>query len=152
MSPPHSLRRALALGAVALFCLSVPELAHGSDRESQNREDFTEEVMSCEEAMSKLARCCGEFDPTRFRCVDDDRTFEGCGGGLYRERTLPLLDLKESQCIRELPCDALAQTKVCDRVKAASERTTKTTLESAPDSSDRTGTSEGALTRPAVCP
>jgi len=142
-------RRALALGSIALLLLSVPQVARG--RES-NSEDFTAEVLSCEEAMSKLGRCCPDFTPTIYRCVDEESTFSGCDGGLYRSRTLPLLNESESHCIRELPCEALSQTKVCDRVKAAKERRTTTTLEEAPDSSDRVGSTTGSLSRPAVCP
>lgn len=149
MRPLPDLRRPLALGSVALLLLSVPQVARG--RES-NREDFTAEVLSCEEAMSKLGRCCPNFTATIYRCVDEESTFSGCDGGLYRSRTLPLLNESESHCIRELPCEALTQTKVCDRVKAAKERQTTTTLEEAPDSSDRAGSITGSLTRPPVCP
>lgn len=146
------LRRAGALGALCLVALSVPRFAAGADGDERERHDWTEEVVSCEEAMSKLARCChDDFTLDGKACTDEDSTSTGCDGGRYRTQLKPLLDLAESQCVRGTPCDDLHRLGICHRVQVAEARSKTTTIEGA-EGGTATGSTVGSLQRKAVCP
>jgi hypothetical protein len=60
----------------------------------------------CEEAAARLKDCCPDLDPARIRCD------HGCDN----ERLA--IDESESECIRDLDCDAVKEQRVCERVLA----------------------------------
>lgn len=87
-------------------------------------DDLTGEVVSCEEAIGHLEKCCPDFDAVRDgQCVDDKYKKTG-GGCVYDDYTstttgyrLPEMTLAESQCVRTSSCDELIAKGICDRVK-----------------------------------
>ncbi len=135
-------RRAFVV--VALFSLVFPTL---SARASSGRSDFDETVLSCEEALAKLQRCCPDFDPMRVDCVDDKVDNTGCGFHTYG-RVLPAYTQAESTCIREMPCDALVNKGVCKRAQAIMRRG-QTWSE---DLDTGSTTTKNDDKQPAVCP
>lgn len=123
-----AMRKLLLPGVLLLLLLGIrPQSARGSD----DREDLTEEVLSCEEAVAALDECCPNFDPREVACEDHthvgedgDAPKDGSGGcGDYNYRLVPDLDLEQSRCIRDMPCDALIRTSACERARSSpSER------------------------------
>lgn len=90
-----------------------------------DEDDLTEEVLSCEEAVSKLVECCPGFDPYKIECKDI--TFDNeqwtCGTTFYANgHQLPAFNREESQCIRERSCSELAVKGVCLRAQQAMPR------------------------------
>jgi hypothetical protein len=64
-----------------------------------------EDELECEEAVAHLRSCCPGFDVHAFHC-------EYIAGCLYS--TYPDLDVGTSQCIRELDCDTVVASKLCE--------------------------------------
>lgn len=115
-----SLSLAFAWGAIvaALFACT-------SDDYESDSEDLTEEVLSCEEAVSKLGDCCPKVSSVlscqdyRYRSTGPD-----CQGNpqFSEGHTLPSLNLQESKCIRRRSCKDLIDTGVCERALNAYPR------------------------------
>lgn len=102
---------AAALLAVALLGLSFRARA-GSN---QMRSD----VLDCEDALARLAKCCPDFEVNVVTC--DYNFSEGCGS---TSTTLPALTRQESDCIRDTTCERLVASKVCERAQKARSTTT----------------------------
>lgn len=98
---------------VALFACSMDA---GDLSEKTDYEDLTEEVLSCEEAASKLMDCCPLKPPT-IKC-EDYRHSNGCDS----EGHSPALNLHESKCIRRRSCKDLIDSGVCERAMTAHSR------------------------------
>ncbi len=69
----------------------------------------TQSEIQCEEGVSRLARCCPGFNPSRVGC----ELGEACSG-IY-----PRLSVVESHCIQALDCAQLRENNVCGRILGA---------------------------------
>jgi len=73
-------------------------------------EGIREDVLSCEEAVARLAKCCPGFDAGKVYC-----RYSGCGSEVW----YPALDLDESHCVRDSSCEMLRTNDVCGRAQRA---------------------------------
>jgi hypothetical protein len=128
-----NLGRSIVSGAIValLFALSI-ETASGAAGDYDRRDDLTEAVISCEEAYTRLESCCPGYgasadgDHGTSPCLDHEwrKTYEGCysGGSSVDTGNIEPLALRESRCIREMSCEDLVATGVCDRAKRDATR------------------------------
>jgi len=70
---------------------------------------IAQDQFDCENATAHLAECCPGFDATAIYCSSDS---SGCS------TTYPLLDVPDSDCIRNESCEDLVSTGVCGRIGA----------------------------------
>lgn len=70
--------------------------------------DIRQDEFPCEEAVAHLKECCPEVSKDDYLCDYG----EGCDGEVHQR---PALSVEESNCIRELACDALVAKGVCAR-------------------------------------
>jgi hypothetical protein len=135
-------RRGVGLAAL-LLVVSPAVTARGAS----NRTAFDERVLSCEEALAKLERCCPDFPVRTITCVDDEYETQGCGIRDYGHQ-LPAYTLAESKCIRETSCENLLKSRVCDRAPTVTRRGQSTTLYL----DENRESSQNYDRQPAVCP
>ena len=128
----------------------VAVLACDREYDHSDRDDFTPEVIECEEAYARLVYCCPGF---ALRKRDDDHEHAGlcidfeyerqnsysCHGNTdhIKGHLRPSLTSDESGCIRGASCDDLVTQRTCDRARD---------LKALGESSGTT------VVRPAVCP
>jgi hypothetical protein len=127
---------ALCAGLTVLFLFGVRKRASG---DTSDHNQFREDVLSCEDAVSHLAECCPDFDPHAIACQysyeeqDEPSACPYNSGGYYEDdcnpgaggcssgvstvmQTNPDLDVGTSECIRAASCENLVMTGVCTRV------------------------------------
>lgn len=93
----RSATSSVALGAALVVALSCTGIS--------------EEELTCEQAVSKLAECCPDLDPRRLPCVD---TAGGCASG-EAEATV---SRAAGSCVLAVSCDVLRSSRTCERVVA----------------------------------
>jgi hypothetical protein len=116
MQPRPFLQRALLLAGVAMATGAFSNLH--------------ENELECEEALAHADDCCSDILTEDFVCRS-----EGCGD------VEPAFDLRESECIQDLDCDAMRDGGYCERIVARMY-----------DPNATTSTSSSPPPRPAVCP
>ena len=89
---------------VAASCFVGLACALGDEGETNFRED----VLLCEEAVSRLQECCPELDSVDALACEYRQ--DGCNEG----RAVDLNPI-ESRCIRDLDCEALRTKGTCGR-------------------------------------
>jgi hypothetical protein len=82
---------------------------------------FRRDVLTCEEAVARLARCCDpSFDAERVACAYSwEREERGCNGPTTTTVIEPALSTTESTCVLEMECEALVASGTCNRAEAA---------------------------------
>src|SRR5262245_60001452 len=66
---------------------------------------FRDDVLRCEDALSRLVKCCPGFDGSRVECNHLYRQESGCGS-TTTTHVDPALTIDESRCIADTSCDA----------------------------------------------
>jgi hypothetical protein len=140
-------------GAVVGVVVALGWALHCGQYDTEENDNFRENVMQCEDALAHLGNCCPGFDTSAPSCRNHyhEDTSTSCNGisstTHYEEvNEQPALNLDESKCIRSRSCDDLKQNKICERAQAAR-----------PYRQGRQGSSPDAAapfneTHPAVCP
>lgn len=100
-------------------------LACTFDTSKHDHDEFREDVVLCEEAVSYLTSCCDRFDAHAIACrYHYDSTESGCSTSIDAES--PALSLDESRCIVGRSCAALRANGICARAQTASPYTSQT--------------------------
>ena len=87
--------------------------------EERDDENFREEVIVCEEALSRIESCCGQILPDSDACQYHHYRYDticGCdesGGAYTHEDVWPVLKLEESRSAIASDCSAIS----CDDMK-----------------------------------
>lgn len=90
---------------------------HGIEHQEDDNQ-FRPSVLACEEALARLNRCCGGFDPSLVQCEYYFSSDEGCGTST-RVSVEPAFTLAESHCIIATDCATLKANDVCGRAQKA---------------------------------
>lgn len=91
-------RRRLALGSLAPFVFLLLGF------------DLDEGELKCEQAAAHVQECCPDVTFPRLACIQQ--------GGCDREEDETLVARDESDCLRDLSCDELAERDICARIAA----------------------------------
>lgn len=103
--------------AVGAFVALLFACGDGSKHDHDN---FREDVIFCEDALSYLTTCCPDFNPHVVMCqYHYDYTPGGCERGATTDTGSPALSLEESRCILGRSCDAIRAGGVCERAQKA---------------------------------
>jgi hypothetical protein len=116
-----SLRRSSAY-AISVVVVLLFACGDGSKHDHDN---FREDVIMCEDAVSYLVSCCPGFNAHAVHCnYGYDYTPGGCyGTSAATDSVSPALSLEESRCILGRPCNAIVAAGVCARAQAATPYT-----------------------------
>jgi|SRR5579883_1889843 len=115
------MRRSFGPLGVAALVAALFACGDGSVHDNDN---FREDVLLCEDAVSYLADCCPGFDPHAIACqYSYDYKPGGCDTGPTTDSVSPALSVGESRCITSLTCDTLRGTGVCQRAQNATAYT-----------------------------
>lgn len=106
---------AATLLVCALFACSARS-SSGDDEHDDN--NFRGDVIECEDALERLQRRCPGFDAKPVLCNFFYSKSSGCGS-VSTNDVKPAFSRAESACIRDMSCDSLAGTKVCERAQLA---------------------------------
>jgi hypothetical protein len=123
------MRQLLFPAVTLLFLFGLPKHAGASDQ-------YRDDVLACEEAVSFLDSACPGFDPSQLRCVYEYN--EGCGGYSF---VRPALSEAEVQCILGKQPEALVNEGICARAQVATS----------PSGSSDTDRRSTETSRPPVC-
>jgi hypothetical protein len=106
----RSLRAAPIAAFLVLLCA----------RPTQARQDFSQPVLLCEEAVARLKSCCTDTQSLDLGTIHCEYGRDGCvDNPVFLE---PDLRADESECILATSCDAIVANGVCERAqKAGSE-------------------------------
>lgn len=146
----------LSIGVVASLLVSTLFACSwgNGDGEKHDDDNFRADVIECEDALSRLERCCPSFDSGPVLCNYYYDYSSGCST-TTTDSTEPAITTAESSCIRDTACDALVANKVCERAQAARAYTRKTSTSSSSSTSGSYGTGYGSTTSQThkpVCP
>src|SRR5688572_3010872 len=81
--------------------------------------NFREDVILCEDAISWLTSCCGGTDLSKARCDYFYSYNENACGPDTENSKNPALNREESLCVRDKTCDEIRAKKICERTAAA---------------------------------
>ena len=123
---------AATLVVCSLLACTYDAGASGGDEHDGN--NFREDVIECEDALSRLERCCPSFDATPVLCNFTYDKSSGCGT-TSTSSVKPAFTTAESTCIRGRSCEELITHNVCERAQLARAYTTTTTTSSTSSSS-----------------
>jgi len=147
----HSLPRGPS--AIALVAGVLLACTYG-DGTTVDDQQLREDVVTCEEAVAHLEKCCPGFVAEELACKHSVTTKEpSCDatGGYSKDKEDPALDLAESHCILATDCDSLARQGICGRAQAARAQRSGTSYyeeEGEPQSAEKTYSTP----HPKVCP
>lgn len=140
--------------AVSVVVCTLLACRFGSYGDSEvDDSDMRADVVECEDAVSKLQRCCPGFDGEPITCRYYFENNSGCGSSSTR-REWPAIDLRESECIRNTDCAAMVDLRICERAQKARLRTFSSSSDTySPSYGDAGRTDRTESTdHPPVCP
>ena len=122
------------VSSVVLVTLGVVSaLACGDPDIDEDDNQFREDVIVCEEAVARLAKCCPGFEGARVLCNYYYRHDSGGGCGTSSTDSVhPALSPPESACVLDKSCEALVESGVCDRAQEATTYTSREVEDSSP--------------------
>jgi hypothetical protein len=105
------------------FAALVIALAMSVQARADDDDELREDVLTCEDALARLAGCCPGFDATKVEChYHRHESDGGCGYTPTYDNEDPAFTLDESRCIRDTSCDMLVRGHVCERAQSAAAR------------------------------
>jgi hypothetical protein len=116
----RSPRLALIAGLTVFLLLGLRTRASGSDSDT---DQFREDVLHCEDAVSHLIECCPHFDAASVRCDYAYEPPDGCSGPDQTATYInPDLAQPASDCIRAASCETLVANGTCVRAQMIEEQ------------------------------
>ena len=108
---------------VAVVVCALLACRFGSYDDSEvDDSDMRADVVECEDAISRLQRCCPGFEGEPIVCRYYFENNSGCTSQSTR-REWPAISTSESRCIRETSCRDMIDRKICARAQEARLRT-----------------------------